>query len=248
MKLHFLHTIEGWLSPNEAYLLYTLAYLVPGNGEVVEIGSFKGKSTIALAKGLARSRKKGYVWAIDPHKGVIADGKDALYSETYTDFQKNIVRAQVESQIKPIIATSQEAAKKWEKPIRVLFLDGLHDYKHTKEDYELWAPFVIDGGVVAFHDAFCGEKGVEKVIVENLYKSGAIQDVGVTTSILYYVVGKPSMIQSCIVFLKFKIIQMALVIHRKNMPWFVKKIVIHFFLRLFLITKYTIGVHLQKIL
>jgi predicted O-methyltransferase YrrM len=37
-------------------------------------------------------------------------------------------------------------------PIDFLFIDGDHSYEGVKQDYELYAPLVRDGGIVALHD------------------------------------------------------------------------------------------------
>ena len=50
-------SIEGFLSELEGIILYTYALSnIPG--EIVEIGSFKGKSTSWLAQGVLDSKKK----------------------------------------------------------------------------------------------------------------------------------------------------------------------------------------------
>ena len=46
-----LDDIEGWISDEEAALLYQLATRCTGCGVIVEIGSWKGKSTMCLGKG-----------------------------------------------------------------------------------------------------------------------------------------------------------------------------------------------------
>ncbi len=38
------------------------------------------------------------------------------------------------------------------KQVDFLFLDGDHSYEGVKKDYELYAPLVAPGGVIAFHD------------------------------------------------------------------------------------------------
>jgi predicted O-methyltransferase YrrM len=54
------------LPDREARALFGLAYAGPGEGAIVEIGSFIGRSTIYLAKGaMAAGRER--VTAIDPH-------------------------------------------------------------------------------------------------------------------------------------------------------------------------------------
>src|SRR5438876_7135452 len=44
--------VPGWLTPNEGHALYEAARACTGRGVIVEIGSWKGKSTICLARGL----------------------------------------------------------------------------------------------------------------------------------------------------------------------------------------------------
>ena len=34
----------------------------------------------------------------------------------------------------------------------LLFIDGDHSYEGVRRDYELYAPLVVDGGLIAFHD------------------------------------------------------------------------------------------------
>lgn len=43
--------VDGWLTHGEGGLLYNLAKNCKGNGVIVEIGSWKGKSTIWLGAG-----------------------------------------------------------------------------------------------------------------------------------------------------------------------------------------------------
>lgn len=66
--LSIVDSIEGWLT---AYEQLALLHLPPSvdhlSGDIVEIGSFKGKSTIALALGSSFiSSKKRPIYAIDP--------------------------------------------------------------------------------------------------------------------------------------------------------------------------------------
>ena len=58
--------VEGWLDDSEGAYLYSLAQQCSKLGCIVEIGSWKGKSTIWLAKG-SESVGGEKVYAIDPH-------------------------------------------------------------------------------------------------------------------------------------------------------------------------------------
>ena len=129
----WVYTIPGWLTPHEgAFLLKAAGSQHSLPGDVVEIGSYEGKSTIFLAHGSV------HVTAIDPHKGTVSGG---VLAPTYDNFRKNILRAGVSKKITALITTSKMAAKTWKKPIKLLFIDGLHDEAHAREDYALWSPF-----------------------------------------------------------------------------------------------------------
>ena len=53
--------LEGWLTDIQGFTLMVLAEQGPGLGAIVEIGSFKGKSTCWLAKGAMKAQ-----FAADP--------------------------------------------------------------------------------------------------------------------------------------------------------------------------------------
>ena len=58
--------VEGWLTEAQAARLDRCARAVPAGGRIVEIGSFRGRSTIVLARAAPDGAE---VVAIDPHLG-----------------------------------------------------------------------------------------------------------------------------------------------------------------------------------
>lgn len=64
-------SIDSWCTLEERHLLYDLAARGGGNGAIVEIGSYKGLSTIYLASGSKRARHE-HVHAIDTFSRVAA--------------------------------------------------------------------------------------------------------------------------------------------------------------------------------
>jgi predicted O-methyltransferase YrrM len=146
--------VEGWLSGLEGYALMLLAANGPGSGEIVEIGSWMGRSTCWLAYG-SKSRFREKVHAVDPFDGGAELGRlDVIKREgtTYFAFVDNLTRQGLFDYVDPIVARSAEAVKKWAKPIRLLLIDGEHTYAAVKQDFELWTRFLVAGGVVAFDD------------------------------------------------------------------------------------------------
>lgn len=173
--------MEGWLSDNEGELLYDLAKRCQGKGVIVEIGSFKGKSTIWLAKGTGAGNQLK-IYAIDPHSGYTEHDNTKAPTDTFSEFTKNIKTANVESQITPIVDFSQNAVKSFTEPIELLFIDGSHKYEAVKQDFYDWVPKLIDGGTVAFHDTI-GMEGPRSVVNEFVFLSKKFKNIKVIDQI-----------------------------------------------------------------
>jgi MMP 1-O-methyltransferase len=164
--------VPGWLTDEEGEALYELARACTGRGAIVEIGSWKGKSTICLGLG-SKAGSSIPIYAIDPH----ADYR-------FGDFKANIDRAGITDLVRPIASLSQPAADDFDEPIELLFVDGSHEYDLVLEDFEKWVPKVVDGGWVAFHDT-TWTAGPRKVVGHAVYRSRRFKDtrfvVGSTT-------------------------------------------------------------------
>ncbi|GIV15309.1 MAG: hypothetical protein KatS3mg022_0744 [Armatimonadota bacterium] len=176
-------SVEGWLTVEEGELLYRLAQACAGKGVIVEIGSFKGKSTIWLAKGsLAGAGAK--VVAIDPHTGSVEHRRGDQPVWTYTEFLANLRRAGVEEVVTPIVATSAEAAERFDQPVELLFIDGDHRYEMVRQDFDLWFPKLLEGGYLLMHDTIRWA-GPRRVARESIYRSPHFRHVGFVHSITF---------------------------------------------------------------
>ncbi|WP_442599234.1 class I SAM-dependent methyltransferase [Neobacillus sp. D3-1R] len=144
----FVDSVSGWLSVAEqTALLHLPSFVDHLEGEIVEIGSFKGKSTVALGLGSKwLSEKKRTIFAIDPF---ISNG---YYSNYFHEFQKNILGFRLSNYVSPIKKFSHEAIHDCPESIAALFVDGDHNYSGVKRDIDLFAPRVVPGGFIAFHD------------------------------------------------------------------------------------------------
>lgn len=162
--------VEGFLSDDEAVYLMRLAARGGGRGAIVEIGSYHGKSTVLLAHA-ARAAGREPVVAIDPHLGGAVD-----------PFHDTLARGGVTGHVTPLVATSDAAAETWRDPIRLLWIDGSHTYDQVRRDFNTWTPFLVDGGIVAFHDTYEYE-GVRRVIDEEVTPSSDLVLVGLVDTI-----------------------------------------------------------------
>lgn len=180
--------VKGALSPNESKFLYDTAKYGAGTGEIVEIGSFQGRSTLFLANG-TKSVKREMVFAIDPHLG-----GNILASEfsppTYEQLLKNLKYAGVLDYVKVIKKYSWKARKLWKKKIRLLFIDGNHEFSAVNQDVKDWEPLVCENGIIAFHDALNPDPGPSKSAYLMLKNSKNFSHAGFIESI-FYVQKKP---------------------------------------------------------
>lgn len=152
--------VDGWLHCNEAAKLFDLARGVTDDSPVVvEIGSFLGKSTIVLGKGLM-GKNSPKLYCIDPFDFRMEESWMPNYSrmggKSTTDpseiFLHNLEINGVRGLVDFKQAFSHDVAKGFEQAIDLLFIDGDHSYDAVKRDIEDWAPMLKPDGFIAFHD------------------------------------------------------------------------------------------------
>ena len=171
--------VDGWLTPRECEALFACARRCRGRGVIVEIGSWKGRSTIVLAAA-SRSQSQTPVHAVDPHAGIAARG----HQPTFADFERNLARAGVADLVHPHRQTSAEAARTFEHPVELIFIDGAHDHASVLADFTAWFPKVVEGGVMAFHDTV-GYAGPRQVVRDHIYRSRQFRRVRFAGSLTY---------------------------------------------------------------
>jgi predicted O-methyltransferase YrrM len=183
--------VHGWLKEEEGILLWYLARSGSGRGAVVEIGSWKGKSPIWLACA-SKSKRRERIVAIDPHTG----SKEHLQSygkvSTYDDFLRNLRLAGVIDWVIPIIKTSREVAQDWMGDLRLVFVDGSHEYDDVKHDFCVWFGLLGMGGVIALHDSCFSWEGPTKVVQRFLLRNPFATHVGFVGSVTFCEKSKPS--------------------------------------------------------
>lgn len=149
-------TVEGWLTAAQAAVLAEAGRRVGAPGLIVEIGSFRGRSTIELA----RAAPAGVdVVAIDPHLGSDRGPQEiaarpALGEEDHDAFHANLAAAGVEERVRHVRLRSQEALGAVPGEIDLLYVDGAHRLAPARADLRDWGARVRPGGTLLVHDAF----------------------------------------------------------------------------------------------
>jgi predicted O-methyltransferase YrrM len=140
--------VEGWLTGAQAERLHQRAAAVPADGRIVEIGSFRGRSTIVLA-----------LVAIDPHIGSDRGPQEIaaqpeLGQTDHEAFAANLSKAGVADRVRHVRKLSAAALGDVGGPIDLLWIDGAHRYAPARDDILMYGARVPAGGVLAIHDAF----------------------------------------------------------------------------------------------
>ncbi|MBI3090381.1 MAG: class I SAM-dependent methyltransferase [Candidatus Tectomicrobia bacterium] len=175
--------VPGRLGQIEAFFLYQSARslrsqtrgidLLPAHA-VLEIGSFRGRSSVALGLGLQRNPEGGFrLYCLDPFFD------EQLAEGFLAEFRRNIAAAGLTDIVECIPSTSKEAVQRWplSRPLAMLWIDGNHEYEHVRDDLLCWLPFLNPGGIVAFHDWYL--LGVREALLRHFFPNPCLQEVAV---------------------------------------------------------------------
>ena len=179
--------VDGWLSDGQARLLWDAASRVAQTGPIVEIGSYRGRSTTILA--LASPPDVAIV-AIDPHAGNDRgpqqwSGPAEAAEEDHRAFHANLERAGVEHRVCHVRAYSQAALGAVDGGIALLYIDGAHGFRPADADIARWSPRIDPGGSLLIHDAFSAV-GVTLALIRRLFFSDTFRYVGRVRSLVQY--------------------------------------------------------------
>lgn len=171
--------VDGWMSPDQAERLYRAAAGTRSGDQIVEIGSFRGRSTIVLASAAADGVP---VVAIDPHAGNDRGPEEieGFASEAATDhdvFNANLAAAGVTDRVRHVRSFSNEAHADVMGEIAVLYIDGAHRFAPARADIVDWGARVSPGGTMLIHDSF-SSVGVTLAILRELIVSPRFRYVG----------------------------------------------------------------------
>ena len=162
--------VDGWMSPDQAERLYRAAAATRPGDQIVEIGSFQGRSTIVLA---SAAPAEVPVVAIDPHAGndrgpQELDGFEAEAAGDHEVFNGNLAAAGVSDHVRHVRMFSNEAHGE---------VDGRHRRAVHRRRPSLsrrraptsceWGARVAPGGTMLIHDSF-SSVGVTLAIAREL--------------------------------------------------------------------------------
>ncbi|WP_243060217.1 class I SAM-dependent methyltransferase [Nocardioides sp. SR21] len=202
--------IAGWLTQDQAALLWDATEDLPDGAVVVEIGSHQGRSTTVLAAAL-RGRG-GRIVAIDP----FVDGRLFGGKKTREIFEANIARADATEVVELLPEYSTRARPTWTTPFDYLYIDGKHDYWTLSDDLK-WSAHLPPGAPVLIHDCY-SSIGVTLGILAHVLPSRSLVYERRAGSLALFRVGRPTLRD------RMRILG--------EMPWWLRNVMIKVLLRL----------------
>lgn len=157
--------IETWICQHEMEFLCKYAK----GKRVLEIGSWHGYSTIALAS------VAEHVTSIDWHKGDVHIGK----ADTLRIFEDNLHRYGVDNKVSVIVDDSSLVVPLLKKTYSFIFIDGTHTKEAVRADSYNCLRVLEPGGYIAWHDY--GRCEVTEV-VDDLIQSNSVTFVELVDS------------------------------------------------------------------
>ena len=130
----------------ELNTLYDLGCSLSVQPKVLEIGSYLGASSCYLASAI--NKKKGHLYCVDTWENqTMPEGE----KDTFNLFTHNI--ASIKNVIIPVRKNSKELdISDICCQLNMVFIDGDHTYNAVNSDFNKVSDWIIDGGIIAFHD------------------------------------------------------------------------------------------------
>lgn len=152
--------IDGWFSIAEGMALMSLAE----GKDCLEIGSYNGRSTVALAS-VAKS-----VFTVDTFKA-IENGQ--IQSPEFTTMDQFLLNIQGFDNIEYAVGRAQDVLRSLDRMFDLVFIDGMHTYEQVKIDILLSWSLVKDDGLFTFHDYHfaCVARAIAEVFDPNGVKA-----------------------------------------------------------------------------
>ena len=146
----YIGAVEGLITRDQAFWLFSEARTLRPGAVIVEIGCYKGRSTVSLAYGCQGTTKR--IFSIDTFSGNDTDFGGPGREQFDYEWKRNVAENNLEGYVTQVVGDSTVIGDDWTSTIDLLFVDGSHVYVDVLQDFDKFFPHVVSGGVVALHD------------------------------------------------------------------------------------------------
>jgi hypothetical protein len=169
---NFISGVEGLCSEDDCFLLYSLVKDLKAEGDILDIGSFKGRVSVAFAKAIKDSGQKGCVYALESD-----------FFGSRGELLRNISAFGMGKTIYPVFRHSSLAHRGWQKKLKFIWVDTDGNFFSGKCDFLLWEPHLVEGGIIAFS---CAKSlKIQRVVKECIAASGRFLEAERSGDIVY---------------------------------------------------------------
>jgi hypothetical protein len=179
--------IPGWLEPEVTAYLYDVGFNSRGN--ILEIGTYFGKSTYLIGRGIRDAGKPHHLVTVDIHsRGVDPQTQKPLVlaEDSPAFLLKSLKEHGLQHHVIQMIGWSDRCIPLLDlQSVETVFIDGGHDYESCSKDFlAVTARLPRQRRLrLMFHDYGSAFPGVQRTIDELVRRDGRFQPVGQVCSL-----------------------------------------------------------------
>lgn len=131
--------ISGWFDFQDIYDQWVEE--CPQEGTIVEVGAYRGRSTLYLAEKIATLRPDIKFYTVDTWEGSPEHKVKGLDKNLKQDFLDNLVKAGLADYVRPLNIDSVRASRAFTfKTVFATFIDANHETNDVIQDLKHWLP------------------------------------------------------------------------------------------------------------
>jgi predicted O-methyltransferase YrrM len=155
--------IPGWFDLPKAIAIQQVVKQLRPGARLVELGSFQGRSSVALAAVLPPG---GVLYCVDHFRGSEEHHQARMeLGDLQESFRRNVERFGMMDRIRVLALPTTGAADQFAAAsVDLLLLDAAHDFASVRADLAHWYPKLKPGGFLACDDYHANWPGVLQAI------------------------------------------------------------------------------------
>jgi predicted O-methyltransferase YrrM len=168
--------LPGFFSVEEAVAVQLLVKRLGQGAQVVELGTYQGKSAVAIASVLP---PEGLLHCVDTFQGmVLKPGQDRppmqdVVQANLNALARHLAAFGVGRKVRVLVGDTSTAAKRFaEQSLDLVHIDAGHQYEDVRRDITDWYPKLKVGGFLVFDDVEPAWPGVVQAVRESGLQGG----------------------------------------------------------------------------